>query len=584
MSVAKVLRLEDYRGKRAYRLRLAERLYSADPKRLAIFHHLTEIAALCDADRAATVWVDEYGSGSVHPHVVHDQMFDRPRRFFSVEPLRRAWELGLPGAIDAVADPTSAIPATFAISLGSDGMRAWFLVAESSAGRPLLEAGTRDRLMFLAGECASVLLHRDLDALLPASDDPGGEGGFAGWPILQDLEGRESDEDEGQRIARRFVVARVVRMLTDDDFVSLPDRIAEQVRRARAELPPQDASLDEEAEIWHRTLDRLEAQDLEGLARELVSLGRAAERQEHGNGALEIYECAYHAAVAVSDARVAAEAAWYSGRVLRRRAAWEEATQRYRAAQGIAEEAGLSDIAVHLLVGLAVIKQDLGNFPGAREGLDEALALAESTGQRDSIAVVHHSYMGLEHLAGNVPKGLEHGWIAVATSEDPERRTHCMASLGGLLIDYGDRDAAEDAWAMVAHDSSNRFYRTYAHDALSHLAALRGDALEFHQHAARCDALDWESGSRRVKAEILYYRGLSYRALGRMAEAERWLRRALAFAEEHRYNHMIFRAEEALRLISTPSEPARADPNPSAPTQVREGLRSMRLELVGDTA
>jgi len=580
MAVAKVLRLEDYRGKRANRLRLADRLYSADPKRLAIFRHLTAIAELCDADRAATVWVDEYGPGSVHPHVVHDQLFDRPRRFFAVEPLRRAWELGVPGAIDALSDPASVVPATFAISLGSDGMRAWFLVAESSAGRPLLDATTRDRLMFFAGECAAVLLHRDLDTLLSGDEQPA-EGGFAGWPILKDLEGRESDEVEGRRIAQRFVVGRVMRMLADDDFVIVPDRMGEQVRRARAELPPREIASDPEAIIWHRTLDRVEENDLEGLARELVALGQSVERQEHGHGALEIYDCAYHAAVAASEVRAAAEAAWFSARTLRRRAEWDQATEKYRMAQRIAEAAGFTDIPVHTLVGLAVMQQDRGNFPAARSGLDEALLLAESAGQRDSVAVVHHSYMGLEQLAGDVPKGLEHGWVAVAMYEDQERRTQCMASLGGLLIDYGDRDAAEDAWTVVAHESSDRFYLIYAHDALAHLAALRGDGLGFERHASRCDALDWENGSRWVKSEILYYRGLSYRALGRLEEAERWLQRALSFAEEHEYNRALFRAEEALRSLSAARASSGNAAAPAAPAKVREGLRSMRQELVG---
>jgi tetratricopeptide (TPR) repeat protein len=581
MSFAKVLRLEDYRGKRAHRLRLADGLYSADPRRLAIFRHLGEVAALCDADRAATVWVDEYGPGSVHPHVVLDQTSDRPRRFFSVEPLRRAWELGVPGAIDALADPASSIPTTFAISLGSDGMRAWFLVAESTAGRPLLDAATRDRLMFLAGECAAVLLHRDMDALLPAEDRPS-EAGFAGWPILKDLEGRESDETEGRRIAQRFVVGRVVRMLADDDFVILPERMTEQVRRARTELPEEGQSMDAEAALWHRTLDRLDERDLEGLARELVDLGQTVERQEHGHGALELYDCAYHTAVAVCDAGAAAEAAWYSGRVLRRRAARVEATERYQAALRIAEAAGLADTSVNVLVGLALLKQDLGNLPAARATLDEALTVAESAVRRDTLAVVHHSYMGLEQLAGNVCQGLEHGWVAVATYEDAERRIQCMASLGGLLIDHGDRDAAEDAWTVVAHTSSDRFYLIYAHDALAHLSALRGDAIGFEEHAARCDELDWENASRSVKAEILYYRGLSYRSLGRLDEAEAWLGRALTFAEEHGFNHLLFRAEEALASSSSDRSDASGElAIPTTPDTVRNGLRTMREELVG---
>lgn len=580
MSVAKVLRLEDYRGKREHRLRIADRLYSADPMRLAIFRHLSQVAALCDADRAATVWVDEYGPGSVHPHVVLDQMSDRPRRFFSVEPLRRAWELGVPGAIDDLAEPASSIPTTFAISLGSDGMRAWFLVAESTAGRPLLDAATRDRLMFLAGECAAVLLHRDLDVLLPTQEQPS-EDGFAGWQILKDLEGRESDEAEGRRIAQRFVVGRVVRMLADDDFVILPDRMSEQVRRARAELPGKDESTDAEAALWHRALDRLDARDLEGLARDLVALGQAVERQEHGHGALEIYDCAYHMAVAVADARSAAEATWYGGRVLRRQAAWGEASERYQTALHIADAAGLSDTSINVLVGLAVLKQDVGNLPAARAKLDEALGMAETVGTPDTVAVVHHSYMGLEQLAGNITKGLDHGWVAVATYENQERRTRCMAGLGGLLIDAGDREAAWDAWTWVAHVSTDRFYLSYAYDALAHLSALAGDEVGFRDHAARCDGLDWENGAKGAKAEILYYRGLSYQALGYLDEAQQWLRRALSFAEEHGYNRTFFRVEQAIESLSADRIQSDGDTAPATPERVREGLRSMREELVG---
>jgi len=581
MSVAKVLRLEDYRSKKAHRVHLAESLHGADSGRLAIARHLGEISDLCAADRAAVVWIDEYGSGAVHPHVVLDQLFDRPRRSFSPDPLRAAWELGLPGVLDAMADPSSTVPATFAISLGSDGMRSWFLMAESSGGRPLLPQTARERLLFLAGECAAVLLHRDLDGMLPEGAGEPPQTVFTGWRILRDLEGRESDEEQGRRIAQRFVVGRIALHLVEEDLVVIPDRLAEQVRRARAELPDREPAGDEEATLWHATLDAIESRDLDGLARLLVAFGQVVERQEHPNGALELYDCAYGVSVAISDARSAAEALWYAGRLLRRRAEWDRATERYRAAQGIADAAGLADVAVHLRVGLAVIRQDVGNLPAARRGLEEALGMAEASGDRDAVGVVHHAFMGLEQLAGNVDRGLEHGWVAVASYASSDRRMQCMATLAGVLLDLGDWDAAEDAWALVAHESREKYYLVYAYDALAHLAALRGDRESFVEHAARCDTLDWVAGSRWVKAEILFHRGLSYRALGLTREADTWLRQAVAFAEEHGYNRVLFKAEEALAALVQP-EPGRAtEPTPAAPAQVREGLRAMRQELAG---
>ena len=377
MSVATVLRLEDYRTKKSSRLRLADRLYGADPRRLAVFRNLTQVAELCDADRAATVWVDEYGPGSVHPHVVLDNLTDRPRRIFAMEPLRRAWEIGVPGAIDALSSPTSSVPTTFAISLGSDGMRAWFLVAESCAGRALLGPAVRDRLMFLAGECAAVLLHRELDSMLPDDGSAADAQRFAGWAILADLEGRETDEAAGRRIAQRFIVGRVVRMLVDDDLVVVHERMSEQVRRARLELPDAAGPNDAEVAAWHRVLDLSECGALEELAHKLVELGDLVERQGHRNGALEMYSCAFEIAAAVRAPRAAAEAARYSGGLLRRRADWKGAESWLATARQVAEEAGLHDVVARSMVGLSLMSQDVGNLPAARAGLEDSLRVAE---------------------------------------------------------------------------------------------------------------------------------------------------------------------------------------------------------------
>ena len=586
MAVATVLRLEDYRGKRAQRLCLADRMYSADPKRLAVFRHLSEVADLCDADRAATVWVDEYGPGSVHAHVVLDHLVDRPRRFFSAEPLRRAWELGVPGPVDVPADPRSSTPTTFAISLGSDGMRAWFLVAESTAGRPLLQATVRDRVMFLAGECAAVILHRELDTML-SDGAKAVEGGFPGWPILQDLEGRESDEEAGTRIAQRFVVGRIARMLVDDDFVIAPERMAERVRRARSELPKSWRSDDEEAGEWHQVLDVMERGALEELAERLIALGDLVERQGHEHGAGEMYACAYEIATAVRAPRAAAEASRYLGGLLSRRADAEEAEARLATARQIAEVAGLDDVAARSMVGLSLLRQDAGNMPAARAGLEDSLLVAERSGDRDTIGMVHHAFMGLEQLSGHQALSLEHGWVAVATYESQRRRTRCMASLAGALADCGDWDAAEDAWTWVAHTSDENHYILYAHDALAYLAALKGNRTAFRLHSELCDALGWEGRPNFAQAEILYYRGVSYSALGDLDQAEDWLRRAVKFSEEHKYNQVLFRAEEALLRLAADQHAGRSEqttPTPVATPELREGLRAMRRELASTEA
>ena len=57
------------------------------------------------------------------------------------------------------------------IFLGSDGDRVWFLVIDERDVAPgALSGKTREDLLFLAGECAGLLFHRDL-----ASDADGDE-------------------------------------------------------------------------------------------------------------------------------------------------------------------------------------------------------------------------------------------------------------------------------------------------------------------------------------------------------------------------------------------------------------------------
>jgi tetratricopeptide (TPR) repeat protein len=573
MATRKVLKMEEHRGRRLERLRLAEALYRPNQARHTLFGLISEVAELTQADRAAAVWVDEYGSGLVHPHVVVDLLADRPRRHYAVEPLKKAWDLGLPGAYDEAVVSGNGHTSTLAIALGSDGTRAWFLVADSVTGRGRLDSAVRERVLFLAGECSSIVLHRDLESLLRAQK-PGADR-FTGWPVLEDLEDLDASEADAMRIEGRFLLARLIRKLVDDDLTASPDALGEQVLLVRAEIDLVDGA---EAVQWRGILEALESQSYVELARRLVEAGEVAESSGHRHGALELYDCAYEIAAGVSAPSEAVDAARFRARMQRRRAEWDEAARWYGIAEEIARAAGLVDRAARVLMGLATIRKETGNLPAARERLMAALSLADSGEVSDTRAGVHQELLSLEHAAGNLPVALEHGWVAVAECESEVQRIRCLASLAGALVDFGDREAAEDAWSVVAQQSDEVYYRAYAYDALAYLAALRGDGEAFEAYAAKCDGLGWQSGSESAAAEILHYRGLSYRALDRMEDAEAWLSRAVSFAEKHGFNRTLFEAEEALKELRT--SVTRVDPMPAAPPEVREGLRAMRGAVV----
>jgi tetratricopeptide (TPR) repeat protein len=133
----------------------------------------------------------------------------------------------------------------------------------------------------------------------------------------------------------------------------------------------------------------------------------------------------------------------------------------------------------------------------------------------------------------------------------------------------------------VAYESRERYYLVYAWDALVYLAALRGDEEALEARAARCDELDWESGQRAAAAEILYYRSLSYRALGRLTEACEWLTRAIDFAEQHGFNRTLFAAEKARASLESPEQIPAAEPAAGTSEELRSGLREMKDVAVG---
>ena len=583
MSTSNVLRFEDYRGRRAQRLRIAESLYGASESHLALLKHVAECAAIMGADRVAIVWVDEYGPGLVHPHVVLDLRSDRPRRSFAAEPLRRAWELGVPGALDEPG--TSTLPSSLAIALGSDGTRAWFLAAESAAPRAMLDKEARERIMFHAGECSAVVLHRDLDATEAEHGEAGSsERRFAGWPILKDIEGREANEGVSRKISQRFAVVRLVRMLIDDDLTLPADRVAEQVSSVRGEIAA--AGFDECAEVglWHQVLDAFEAIRFDELAVALTDLGAEVEARGHQHGALELYACAYDIATATGLPSQSIEAARFSGRVLRRLARWDESRDWYMLAKDVALTVGDQSGAAWVLTGLALIHRERGNLPAARAQLADALELAMAGDDPSAEAPIYLELSTLASLSDELPLALEYGWQAVTATQEESYRVVCLAVLGGALAEAGEWSAAEDAWTVVAHESRETYYQIYAWDALAYLAAQRGDESGFELRAARCDALGWENGQRTAAAEILYYRGLSYRALGRWKEASEWLTRAVRFAEDAGLNRSLFLAEEALKSLDTPERIPAPAPAIATSAALRIGLKEMRAEAVGTEA
>ncbi|NNM03461.1 MAG: tetratricopeptide repeat protein, partial [Gemmatimonadetes bacterium] len=405
---------------------------------------------------------------------------------------------------------------------------------------------------------------------------------FSAWPVLKDLEGREKGDAVSRKIGDRFLVARVIRGLVEDDLVADPGSLEQQVRSLRLEVErvrPSDA----EERIWDRILMASTSFDFEELTAAVLEWGRIVEGQGHLNGAQEILSLAYQLARQMGSSRQAADAARYLGKVYRTKARWSEAFRWYEVARDIAEEAGPPEQLAAVMDGLANAHRDRGNLPRAREILEEVLDLGRKTGSRYAKAIGHHDLMTVEKLRGDLPSAIRHGWMAVQNYDSRDGRFRALFDLAGVLREKGELPAAWDAYLVVSEQVEGLEAQVLCFDALAFVAALKGDQARHDLYRKKLDAMGWQRVSPVYRGQVLYYRGLSCRALGIEGEARTWLMQALAFAEEHGLNKLVFDAEAALES-SAPAPivvPTAQDALSQDLLGVREGLRDLRETLVG---
>jgi tetratricopeptide (TPR) repeat protein len=603
MQTSNVLRLDDLRVRREHRLQRTLALHRTDAERHRVIEHLSRVTVLLGCDRAATVWVDEYGPGYVHAHAVLDLLSDSPRRRFPAEPLRLAWNDGVPGKLDIPdVDRSAPIPlheagrSLCAVALGSDGARAWFLIADGMGARVPLDSETSGQLLFHAGECAAVVLHRDLSRDPTRWSQPGER--FAGWPVLRDVEGRESDEGASRRIGGRFLVARVLRNLVDDDLAIEPVALAQQlegVSRELSRVPPDDF----ERPLWEDVLRALDTTNLAAVSKAAFALATRVDEQGHQHGARELLVLAHRIAVAASAPGDAAESARLIGRLHRRRGEWDEAIRWYEGARSIARVGGHRSIEAIAIDGLANALRDKGNLPAARELLHDGLQVARESGDDYPLALLHHNLMTVERRAGRLQHAVAHGWRAVNLQRDEESRWHVLVSLAGCLVKMGELDAAEDSYAIVAERVQVSDFRFAALETLAHISALRGQRKTFEERAWRADEADWRArASVNVHAQILQFRAMSWEALGNEDRARAWFVRARDYAQEHGVNQVYFEVEAAILRLDqnegaisdrdarasahvSSAETAPAEPGLSATEldEIRDGMGAMRREL-----
>ena len=540
------------------------------------------------------MWVDEYGSALVHTHCVLDLTVQPPRESFRLDPLRLSWNEGVPGLVDIPDSVRGHLPflkgvqSACYVALGSDGMRAWFLTADSPTARDPIAGKALDDLMFAAGEVAALVLHMNLAGERPHQMPVGRQTGVSGpshppgWPVLQDLEGRESENGLDSRIGTRFAVARLLHTVIDEEFVLPRSTLDEKITELRKgfDVVSED---DSERVEWVRVANALEAEDRLELSRAVLEMGRSVERQGHQHGASELFHVAYRVSTAAWAIVEAIDAARLHGLSARRLADWESAFYWHEVARGLAETANDRGRLALVLNGVGNVHREKGNLPMARNCHEDALRVAREAGDQDTLGTVHHDVMVLEKLSGRPEIAVRHGWEAVQSYTSKRKRLRALTDLAWAFVELRELTAAEDAYELVAAGSEEFLYKVYALDALAYIEALRGKRSDFEHRLRAVDAMAWRSGASFLVAELTLYRGKAYCLLGDSAEGRIWLREAMGVAEKHGHDQIYFDAEQELERQDTrkvptplkrPEEMAR-----EALADIRDGLSQMRVAV-----
>jgi len=604
-------------------------VHAGDRARAELVEYLARCAELVAAERAAVIWVDEYGEGLVHTHLVLDLGRDRPRRDFDVDPMRVAWTHGVPGLVEfgEVAGSISGVRLPPGIrscalcTLGSDGTRAWFVAVDSCSPRMPLDPATAEDLMYVAGRIGGLVLHAELDG----RGGPGGGGpdggvlgerpappvmpiprrSFDGWTILRDIEDQRGP-DARLPVGVRFAVYRAAFAYVDEEGVvpgGLLDAQVESARRAVREFREKhgeqgstaiaepvmgDVGVLEEmkrAEVpcWEKVLDLLdnvdapdEERDRE-LAVALYEWGEAVDAQGHHLGAEAIYRVAYRVAGAVYDHAVSMKSARRIARALRRRSLWPEAEAWYGAAFRLAEVLGDRKERALALDGMCEIHRARGNLPRARELAEEVLAEGEALGDGTVLGLAYLALQRTEKAAGRVRSAIPLAWKAIEAYPTSREKVWGLMALANAFRMIGDLESAERTYRVVLTLADDWYYRVYAMDAFAFMAACRGDRAEYERRLAKVDEEPWKSSGRTYMiAEFLYYRGIAWAMLEDDAAARKWLERARHHCAEFGLNEYYFkvdRALEDLRQAVAEVEASTVAEEDDAPWTQIEGVR-----------
>jgi tetratricopeptide (TPR) repeat protein len=227
----------------------------------------------------------------------------------------------------------------------------------------------------------------------------------------------------------------------------------------------------------------------------------------------------------------------------------DEASAAYAALRRVAEQENDERYRLESHLSDAKIAVERGNFPAARELLDQTIAEARSAQCWVVVSKGLTDRARVAAIQGNLELSLECSHEALELSTDSLGREGILANIALTFAQMGLREAARDAGLLVAFTAQDRTTRLNATINLMELAYLDARELVFEQYRRQ---LAREAMAPNVEVSFLQTSTEGLRSFGRITEAQRTAERMLDVASRHELHEHVMRAAALLDDLEQP--------------------------------
>lgn len=393
-------------------------------------------------------------------------------------------------------------------------------------------------------------------------------------PFFEEIASVDEAQPEWRAATAGLVVLRLVdAWLEEGPAIGLDGgRSVRSVRQAIDEID--DGSL--LRPLLGRVIDALQEKkpDIHVVVTPLMAYAQALEYDAKWVLASDVYQSvlAHLHPVEDSDASIAAHLRL--GQCYRNLNLIDDAVAAFASASEIAGTVGDVVGVLRARIGEGRIAILRGNLPQAEAIFDETISRAVGPNLRDVRARALHDRSTVANMRKQYELAIRLAYEALQHSEAPSERDRILNDLAGSFLELGVYSAARDAYLILTATAQEQYVRWLAALNLLEVSSLTGAQIVFEQYRRLLNNQPLPPYLATAYALSL---GVGYQRFGALDEARRYLQRAIALAEEHRINHYLFDAEEALLQLEVPATKRSAPSNLSLDVEeVADAIRGMR--------